>query len=331
MKKTDNRDLNLMIKVIKKYYELGMNQEQIAKEEFISKSSVCRLIKKAQENGFVSYKINYPMESIQMLEDEFHKRFQLDKIFITPFYTEDMPIRLQDTCNAVVDDICKMVRANDTIGISWGTTMEQVATALTALPNNKKCDKIIMMNGSLAGDMTSLKSSRTVERFADFFSAKGYILPVPLLVDSKIVANLIRSDSYIQNVMNMAIESQFAVLSVGGVSPQTVLMRRNAYTKEEFDELMSMGAVGDVVGRCFDMNGREVCAPIAERTIGIGLEELKKKRVRMGIAVGSHKIRAIIGALRGNLINMLYIDEMTALSVIEFLKNYETKQGEQKV
>ena len=124
-KNMDNRELNLMISVIKKYYELGMNQEQIAKEEFISKSSVCRLIKKAQDNGFVSYKINYPMESIRSLENEFHKRFKLNKVFITPAYTEDTQIRLQDTCRSVADDICKIIRASDSIGISWGTTMEQ--------------------------------------------------------------------------------------------------------------------------------------------------------------------------------------------------------------
>lgn len=312
-----------MISVIKKYYELGMNQEQIAKEEFISKSSVCRLIKKAQDNGFVSYKINYPMESIRSLENEFHKRFKLNKVFITPAYTEDTQIRLQDTCRSVADDICKIIRASDSIGISWGTTMEQVAAALDALPNNKKCEKIIMMNGSVAGDVASLKSSQTVERFADFFSAEGYILPVPLLVDSKIVANLIRIDSHVQNVMNMAIASQFAVLSIGGVSPQTVLMRRNAYTKAEYDEIMAMGAVGDIAGRYFDMNGCEVCATIAERTLGIELKELKKKKIRMGIAVGNHKVRAVIGALRGNIVNMLYMDEMTAQAVIEFLKNNE--------
>ena len=46
-KEIDSNEMNLMLTVIKCYYEMGMNQEQIAKKEFISKSSVSRLIKKA--------------------------------------------------------------------------------------------------------------------------------------------------------------------------------------------------------------------------------------------------------------------------------------------
>ena len=81
-KDIENNELNLMISVVKKYYELGMNQEQIAKEEFISKSSVCRLIKKAVDNGYVKFQINYPVESVKTLENEFHRMFDLDKVFI---------------------------------------------------------------------------------------------------------------------------------------------------------------------------------------------------------------------------------------------------------
>jgi DNA-binding transcriptional regulator LsrR (DeoR family) len=50
-KNIDNDELNLMLNVVKKYYEMGMTQEQISKEEFISKFSVCRLIKKALANA----------------------------------------------------------------------------------------------------------------------------------------------------------------------------------------------------------------------------------------------------------------------------------------
>ena len=117
-KDIENNELNLMISVVKKYYELGMNQEQIAKEEFISKSSVCRLIKKAVDNGYVKFQINYPVESVKTLENEFHRMFDLDKVFITPTYTEDADIRLKDTCKSVAGDICKIVKPDDIIGVT---------------------------------------------------------------------------------------------------------------------------------------------------------------------------------------------------------------------
>lgn len=40
-------EVNQMISIAKQYYELGMSQEQIANHEYISKSSVSRLLKKS--------------------------------------------------------------------------------------------------------------------------------------------------------------------------------------------------------------------------------------------------------------------------------------------
>jgi hypothetical protein len=129
-KEIDSNEMNLMLTVIKCYYEMGMNQEQIARKEFISKSSVSRLIKKAIENGYVTFQINYPVESIKILEEEFHRYFEVDKVFITPSYTEDHDIRLRYTCNSASADLQKIIKDGDIISVSWGTTMDQLASLL---------------------------------------------------------------------------------------------------------------------------------------------------------------------------------------------------------
>ncbi len=316
----EGKELNLMISVIKKYYELGMTQEQIAKEEFISKSSVCRLIKKAVENNYVSYQINYPVESVRALEDEFKSRFALDKVFISPSYSEDTDANLKDIIKTAVEDIVKMVRPEDVLSITWGTTMDMLAGTLENMGGaSRKCSKVVLMNGSLAGDIISIKSSQNVVRLAKFFNADGYILPAPLILDTKENADLLREDSHIKFIMDMIRVSRISVMSIGGVSPQTVLMQRNAYTKAEYERFMEMGAVGDIAGRYYNIEGKTVSRTISERTVGLDLEELRKKEIRVGVAVGNHKVRAILGALRGGFINMLYTGEHTAKAVIDLL------------
>lgn len=325
-KDIENNELNLMISVVKKYYELGMNQEQIAKEEFISKSSVCRLIKKAVDNGYVKFQINYPVESVKTLENEFHRMFDLDKVFITPTYTEDADIRLKDTCKSVAGDICKIVKPDDIIGVTWGTTMEQLANTIMTIPNTKKCSKVVLINGSVAGDISSTKSSQIVEQFSQFFSAQGFLLPVPLVVDNKRIAQAIQMDSHVKYVMDLAHESQLAIVSVGAVSYESVLRTRSAYSKEDFDEIMALGAVGDIAGRCFDINGKQVSKPVIDRMIGLKTEDIKSKKVRIGVAVGEKKVKAIIGALRGGIINRFYTDEITAQEVIKVFKNIQREE-----
>ena len=136
-KEIDSNEMNLMLTVIKCYYEMGMNQEQIAKKEFISKSSVSRLIKKAIENGYVTFQINYPVESIKILEEEFHRYFEVDKVFIAPSYTDDHEIRLRYTCNSASADLYKIIKDGDIISVSWGTTMDNLASLLKPNANTK--------------------------------------------------------------------------------------------------------------------------------------------------------------------------------------------------
>jgi len=320
-KEIDSNEMNLMLTVIKCYYEMGMNQEQIARKEFISKSSVSRLIKKAIENGYVTFQINYPVESIKILEEEFHRYFDVDKVFITPSYTEDHDIRLRYTCNSASADLYKIIKDGDIISVSWGTTMDQLASLLKPNANTKKNLKVVLMNGSIGGNISSTKSSQIIEKFAEVFGAEGYLLPAPLMVDKKEIAQAIINDSHVRYVMDLAKKSELAVMSIGAVSPDSVLTRRGAYSKSDYNEVLELGAVGDIAGRCFDINGDKVSEQVNERTIGLTLEDIKNKPVRIGIGVGRKKARAIIGALRGKIINRIFTDEVSAKEVIMTLKN----------
>lgn len=316
----ENKELNLMISVVKKYYELNINQEQIAKEEYISKSSVCRLLKKAIKTGLVTCRINYPVESVKTLEDEFYKRFELLKVYITPAGNSLKENIRRQVARTAADDICKMIRDDDILTVNWGNTIDSYANQLEAISSGgKKCRYVVLMNGSLAGNIASVMSGQSVEKIARFFGAKGYILPAPLVVDTPEIRELLCKDSHINYIMDMIRESRIALMSIGGVSPENELMRRRAYNKDEYEFYMGSGAVGDLSGWYFDINGNHIQGALTDRTISLPLDEIRKKEKRIGIAMGPHKINAVIGALRGNYINMLYTDEQTAQAVIDTL------------
>lgn len=322
MSKSDNdtKELNLMISVVKKYYELNINQEQIAKEEYISKSSVCRLLKRAFELGIVTCCINYPVESVKTLEDQFYKHFKLNKVYIAPTrnsLTENVERKVIRTA---AEDICKMIKYDDILTVNWGNMIDNFADELANINSgNKKCNRVVLMNGSLGGNIASVKSGQSVEKIARFFGAKGYILPAPLVVDSPEIRKLLCKDSHIVYIIDMIKKSRISIMSIGGVSPGNELMRRSALNKEEYDLYMSLGAVGDLCGWYFDIYGNQIESSQNERTISLPLTEIREKEKKIGIAIGQHKVNAIIGALRGEFINILYTDELTAQSVIETL------------
>lgn len=74
--------------------------------------------------------------------------------------------------------------------------------------------------------------------------------------------------------------------------------------------------VGDIASRFFDINGAIALNELNDRVVGFRLEELKEKEWAIAIAVGINKINALIGALRGGFMNVLYTDEKTARELL---------------
>lgn len=318
-------DQNLMNTVIHKYYELGLSQEQIAKEEFISKSSVCRILKKAWEDGYISFQINYPSESLQRIATKFHEHFDLEKVYIAPTYTDDYAVRLREVCKPVLNDLIKFLTPADVISLSWGVTLETIAATSVTMTNSKRCAKLVLMDGYVSSDISSTHSSRILEQLCQFFSAEGVLLPAPLIVDTKAIANAIKSDSQIKRVLNMAKASNISLLSVGKIDTQSPAYHwMDAFSPEEKDRIVKNNAVGIIAGRFYDINGDEVCPDIGQRTISISLDDMKKKRMRMGIAIGADKVLSIIGALRGRIFNRFYTDERTALEIIKKVEQHKS-------
>ncbi|MGZ6291544.1 MAG: sugar-binding domain-containing protein, partial [Syntrophales bacterium] len=91
----------------------------------------------------------------------------------------------------------------------------------------------------------------------------------------------------------------------------------NVFAPQELETLRSLGAVGDVCLRYFNVDGIPVITPLNDRVIGIELEQLRKVKRSVGIAVGIQKITAIRGVLRGDFINVLITDLFTAMRLLE--------------
>ncbi|MDR3305513.1 MAG: winged helix-turn-helix transcriptional regulator [Clostridiales Family XIII bacterium] len=316
----DHYDLNFVIRVVKKYYVQGMTQDQIAKEEFISKSTVSRLLKKAVDNGLITFQFNYPIELIRNLENEFKQIFDLDVVRIAPTFAEDIDTRIKETCRIAAEDLIEILETEDTLGIGWGLTIEKLTDIITTeIVSQKKCRKVVMIEGSIAGESGSTRTGSLIRKLAEYFSAEGYLLPGPLLYDSKETADIVKTDTHLKNILDYSKAARIAVFSVRHVSHESVLYKEGAYSKEDYEKILAQGAVGDILGYSFDMNGKSVDPNIDNRVISMNLDELKKKKYRMGIAVGDLKAKSIIGALRGKYVNYLYTDSLTAKEVLRLL------------
>lgn len=75
-------DINTMIRIAKNYYNVGLSQEQISIEEAISKSTVLRILDRAEKLGYIKHELIYPVKSVALQEELLN--FDIEHIFVSP-------------------------------------------------------------------------------------------------------------------------------------------------------------------------------------------------------------------------------------------------------
>ena len=313
-----------MVRIAKMYYELGMTQIEIAKQENLSRPTVSRILDAALKEGIVTFVIKYPAESVSDLAEELKEMFGIPNVFVSPVYVNDLSMILNDIGKAISNHLATIVRDGDVIGISWGETLAHIAANLQEMP--RRDVKVVQMNGAVSAASLSSGAMTILEQFSKAFSGQSYMLSVPAIVDSEHIANAIKTDSSIRDVMNLGKQANIAVFGIGRASYESVLFRAGYFDEANYDELLGSGAVGDICSRYYNIDGRLVDRKLNRRTIGIELEEMSSKAHSIAVACGEQKAEAIIGALNGKFFNTLFTDEITAKKIIAIEKQIHRRR-----
>lgn len=303
-----------MIIVARMYYEMNLTQKEIAEKLRYSRPTISRIVDAAFKTGIIDVKINYPLNSVVELEESIKEKYKLKNAFVVPVYLKDSVMIQNDVGKAAANYLYEICNDGSTLGVSWGTTLNHVVPHLKhkALPNMK----IVQLNGGAAKSTFSTGSVALLEKFSKAFSSDQYLLQVPSIVDSSLIANAIMMDSSIEHALNLGKQSNIAVFGIGSISHNSVLYKGGYFKEGAYEELIDKKAVGDICSRYFSVEGRIVDEELNSRTIGLGLEELRKKEFSIAIASGKEKAESVKGALNGRYANTIIIDEELAREII---------------
>lgn len=311
----DTKKLQQMIRIAKLYYELGWGQIDIAEHEGISKSTVSRMLQKAFDMGYIKVTIDYPVQTIESLNEELKSKFSLKEVFVTPVIVENEKLIMNDTCKALADRLENYLGDEMIVGVSWGRTMSCLADHLQ--PMKIKKIKVVQLNGAISQRMSATGASKIVDSLAKAGNGDGFILPVPVLVDSEEIANTMKRDSYIKSILDLAEAAPVHIFSIGSIAKDSILYQEGFFTDEEYKYMLDRGAVGDICSRYFDIEGKLISREQDKRTMGISPQILKTKPCKIAIVTGRKKVPALLGALRGQFIDILYTDELTAKELLK--------------
>jgi deoxyribonucleoside regulator len=102
--------------------------------------------------------------------------------------------------------------------------------------------------------------------------------------------------------------AEVMIFGIGAVSTSTTLFEGSFLDTGMLDELVSLGAVGEIGGRFFDADGAAVDGELQRRAVSVALEDIKACPATILVSSGATKHHATLGALRGGLARFLVCD-----------------------
>lgn len=320
-------DIRFLIKIATLYYKVGITQQEVADRFGISRQTCGRYLKRAEELGIVKIEIKSNSEYETDLEYRLEEAFGLrEAVVIDPPADTEESLR-EALGKASASFLERSIKPNDTIAVSWSSTILQCARLLSSTEPRKV--SVVQMNGSLDRTTFSTRAEFILEKIAQAFGGSAISLVAPMYVDNSDIKNSIMTDSRIAATLDLASKAQVALFGVGNISKNSSLYKAGYLNDAMLNTLEEAGAVGDICGRFFNTKG-DICVPEFDgRTIAVNLESLRSKRLSVGVAAGLEKVDAIRGMLTGKYCNVLITDKDTAEELIsgKTIDFYSTIKG----
>lgn len=305
---------NLLVQVARMYYEHNWSQQLIAEKIGFSRPYVSKLINEARDCGIVEIKILDPNAAESELEAAVRTRFGLQRVVAVPYVT-DYEGQLVKIAHATSRLLNTIVQDGDIIGVSWGNTLYVCSLHLKVVEELKDIS-VVQMCGAVSMADKYIYASEIPKKFADAFGGTPFLLPLPALVDSIGLKEAIVRDRNIAEILEMGKKVNVALFSVGVFGHDKTLASAGYIAADMVEELLRKGAVGDMCSRIINRRGGICDEALDQRTIGIELDELKRKKYSIAVSGGLFKAGCTFAALVGGYANVLITDEGLARELI---------------
>ncbi len=306
-------ELRLMTRVARMYYERGMRQSEIAQQLGLSQATISRLFNRAKDEGIVRISVNVPQGVYSEMEEELIAAYDLRDAIVVDCESENEQIIQRDIGAAAAYYVETTIKPNEIIGISsWSSNLLALVDALHQVPR-KPDVQVVQILGGVGNPGAEVHAARLTSRMARVVNGKATFLPAPGVVGSQASRDILLADPYVQEATALFNQVTMALVGIGAVEPSELLADSgNIFSNEELDILRNAGAVGDILLHFFDENGYPVETSLNNRVVSMSLPQLSQVDRAVGVAGGRRKQAAILGALRGDLINVLITDCHTA-------------------
>lgn len=296
------------------YYHEGLNQDHVAQQIGVSRSTVSRLLAEALASGVVEIRIRGGLVTDSRLQKALVATLGIKDALVVQSWpgARDSLRRVGRLAARYLDS---RLDEGDLLAVSWGGSVRAVVDGLH--PHIQRNIEVVQILGGSGGD-PAIDGPEVAQRLASLLGGRARYLNAPLLVDEVDVAEMLRRQVPIREVLEIAEQADFALLGVGSTEPGRSALHRAGYLDEDqLAQIRAAGMVGDVCGHLFDISGVLADDELSRRVVSVSSEVLRSLPRSIAVAAGPAKVAPLLGAVRAGLVNVIVTDDVTAAAVLE--------------
>ena len=295
------------------YFEQGISQQEIASKLNLSKMTVSRMLQKAKEKGIVQIKVKFPFQIDGKLSKKVKDQYGIKKAIV---------IKRGETKSEHIFELIGQtwstylglsLKNNYVIGLGLGNTIGHTVQCL--IPMNTTNVHVVQLMGGLTN--VHMKNPFTiVQEACRKLKAEGTYVTSSVIVDNREMRDSIMNETPMgMRVKEMWDKCDEALFGIGAIETGT-LLSPELVPPEDVIKIKNLGAVGDIMGHCYNARGDFLKTHLDERLVNIPIDVFKRIPERVGLAGGEYKVDAIKGALLSGIVTTLGTDDGTAKKLV---------------
>lgn len=299
--------------IAKLYYVDQMHQNEIADLLGLSKMMVSRLLKKAKDEGIVEMRVNAPKGINMELGAKLRNKYRMlkDVVVASVAASEDTRRVIGRTA---ADYVVNLLRDGDIMGISWGKTIYEFSQALRKSEANQLC--VLQLSGSfLVSNDYLMMPQNLVHNAAERLGAQAMLQSAPLYANRPETCMALKQDPLMLHIQEIAEKCTMNIIGLSSLQRST-MQRVGVLSEEDRRELLSKGAIGDIMGVFIDKDGNEVEWSRCKCYTGISLDCISKAKYVICLAGEEEKAQMLHLAIKFGYVNIPIISERLAEALL---------------
>ena len=313
-----------LAKLASLYYVDGCTQEDLSKTFGISRATVGRLLRKAQEEGIVEIRVRPHATFATDLERQLIERFGIRRALIAIDH-KDVDKQRELLAGLVASELDRILTEGCIVAVGMGRNLSSVSEHAMST-TRRHCTFVSAIGGSYRGGQT-MNADHIARRLAARFGGESESLYAPALVSDPMVRQTLLENETVRYTLDKARRADIVLIGIGDMSEDSNMVRMGWFTVDEIAEAKRHGTVGEMMGYDFiDIHGQPAMTPIQGRVMGLGRNDLLRIPNVIAVAAESSKVTGILGALRTGAIKTLATTASNASAVLQLDEAMRTER-----